>query len=137
LGEVELAQKINRCCQSASDCESAPKRVFSKSHVEHCIVIVHSSFEITARHRDFVEVRRERGEIVCWQLHHLIEFRQATGVREFWGAHAPSRAVFGALAEHLCNTGFAIDFAAKAPQRAREGACAPQRCRTRVLREFL
>src|SRR5260370_40488989 len=47
----------------------------------------------------------------------------------FRGAHAPSRATFGALAE--CTTGVREifqrkEFPARAPETAREGACAPQ-----------
>src|SRR5262245_33012997 len=56
--------------------------------MEHRLVVGHTGLEITAGHRDLVEVGRERGEIVRRTLHQPIEFRQAMAVREFWGAHA-------------------------------------------------
>src|SRR5262245_26930109 len=56
--------------------------------MKHRVMIGYAGFEITARHRDLVEVGRERGEIVRRTLHQPIEFRQAMAVREFWGAHA-------------------------------------------------
>ena len=49
-----------------------------------------------------------------------------------WGAHAPSRVVFGALAEDSFRatlpSGCRI-FPAGAPETAREGACSPRRLR--------
>ena len=49
-----------------------------------------------------------------------------------WGAHAPSRAVFGALAEDLRR---ATTRCSESPELAREGACAPQEVKQLSRRE--
>jgi hypothetical protein len=61
---------------------------------------------------------------------------------EFWGAHTPSRARFGALAETL-STRQPVRFSKFAKVRDRDaaiastrGACAPQSCANRALDNF-
>ena len=84
-----------------------------------------------------VEEVFEMTKIDRWFLENI---RQIVGeARDFvsdWGAHAPSRAIFGALAEDVVarreqtqrppELPGAITFPAGAPGNAREGACAPQ-----------
>ncbi len=62
--EAEPAQKIDRCCQSASYGELPRKRVLPERDVKHRLMVGHAGFEITARHRDLVKVSREGGEIM-------------------------------------------------------------------------
>jgi phosphosulfolactate synthase (CoM biosynthesis protein A) len=71
ISEVERAQEVGRCRQSASHGELPVKGVLPKRRVEYRLIIGHSCFEITARHRDLVEVGRKGGEAVPWQIHTL------------------------------------------------------------------
>jgi hypothetical protein len=40
--------------------------------MKHGLMVGHSGFEITARHRDLVKVGREGGEAMPWQIHRMI-----------------------------------------------------------------
>ena len=58
IGEVERAQEIDRCRQSASHGELPGKGVLPKRDMKHRLMVGHAGFEITARHRDLVKVSR-------------------------------------------------------------------------------
>ena len=58
IGEVERAQEIDRCRQSASHGELPGKGILPERDMKYRLMVGHAGFEITARHRDLVKVGR-------------------------------------------------------------------------------
>ena len=68
---MESAQEIDCRRKSAGDRELSAEGVFSKRDVERRFVIAHTGFPVAARHRDFIKIRRQGGEVMNGKFHQV------------------------------------------------------------------